>query len=309
MNVLVTGGAGFIGRWVVKRLLSKGSKVIVFDNLSNGSLKNIEEFRKNKNFSFVKGDVANRNAVKKVFRKKIDSCIHLAAQINVQESIDHPERAFTNNLVGTFNVLEECHKRNIKLTIVGTCMVYDTAIGKAIGEEHPVKPASPYAATKLGAEDLALSYYHSYGLPVVVVRPFNTYGPFQKSNLEGGVVSVFVGRELKGEKLLIFGDGRQTRDLLYVEDSADFIVQANMKKAAVGHVINAGSGRDISVNKLALSIAGDKKKIKHIPHIHPQAEISKLLCDPRKAKKLLGWRPKVRLEEGIKRTRAWLESQ
>jgi len=306
MSILVTGGAGFIGRWVVRELLSKGQGVIALDNLSNGSIANIKEFMENPNFTFIKGDILDQRKLGVAFKRGTDACIHLAAQINVQESIDHPERAFKNNVVGSYNVLEECRKRDIKIVLVGTCMVYDAAISKPIHEEHPLKPASPYASSKLAAEELAISHFHGYGLPVVVTRPFNTYGQFQKSNTEGGVVSIFIKRNLKGKPLLVFGDGKQTRDLLYVEDCADFIVRASFNKRAVGEVINAGSGRDISMNDLALMICKDKGRIKHVLHPHPQSEIRKLVCDYSKAKKILSWKPKTPLSEGIKRTTQWL---
>jgi len=308
MGILVTGGAGFIGRWVVKELLSKEQGVVALDNLSNGSVENIKEFKKNPNFTFIRGDILDQRKLGAVFKRGIDTCIHLAAQINVQESIDHPERAFKNNVVGTYNVLDECRKRDAKLVLVGTCMVYDMAVSKPINERHPLKPASPYASSKLAGEELALSYFHAYGLPAVVTRPFNTYGPFQKSNTEGGVVSIFIKRNLEGKPLLIFGDGKQTRDLLYVEDCANFIVRATFSKGAVGEVINAGSGKDISINDLALMICKDKSRIKHVSHPHPRSEIRRLVCDYSKAKKILGWRPKTSLEEGIKRTTQWLAS-
>lgn len=308
MSILVTGGAGFIGRWVVKELLSKKHRVVVVDNLSNSSIKNIREFLKNPNFTFIKEDILNQKKLGAAFKRSINACIHLAAQINVQESIDHPEMALKNNVVGTYNVLEECRKRDIKLVLVGTCMVYDAATSKPINEEHPLNPTSPYASSKLAAEELAISYFHSYNLPVVVTRPFNTYGPFQKSNLEGGVVSIFIKRNLERKPLLVYGDGKQTRDLFYVEDCADFVVQATNNKAAAGEVINAGSGKDISINNLALMICKDKSRIKHVPHPHPQSEFRKLVCDYSKAKKILGWKPETSLDEGIKRTTQWLAS-
>jgi len=308
MSTLVTGGAGFIGRWIVKGLLSKRHRVVALDNLSNGSLKNIREFANNQNFTFLKGDILGRKKLDIVFRKGIDACIHLAAQINVQESIDRPELTFENNIVGTYNVLEECRKNDAKLILVGTCMVYDMAVSRPINERHPLKPASPYASSKLAGEELALSYCHAYGLPVVVTRPFNTYGPFQKSNLEGGVVSIFIQRTLEGKPLLVFGNGKQTRDLLYVEDCADFVIRATFSKGAVGEVINAGSGRDVSINDLALMICKDKRKIKHVPHLHPQSEIRRLVCDYSKARRILNWRPKTSLEDGIKKTTQWLAS-
>lgn len=155
---------------------------------------------------------------------------------------------------------------------------------------------------------MVLSYWYAYKLPAVVIRPFNTYGPMQKSSGEGGVVAIFIRRNLEGLPLNIYGDGCQTRDLLYVEDCAEFVVRAGYSDRVNGEIINAGLGRDISINDLALLIAKDKEKIVHVPHIHPQSEIAKLLCNYQKAKELLGWTPKVSLEEGIKRTEEWIRS-
>jgi dTDP-glucose 4,6-dehydratase len=306
MNVLVTGGSGFIGRWVVKKLLDEGYKVCVLDDLTNGRTENIEEFKKDKNFDFVQGDIRDKEVLMRIF-KDIDVCIHAAAAINVQESIDDPQRYYDVNVNGTFNILEAARNRNVKVVLIGTCMVYDLTASKAISEEHPLNPKSPYAGSKLAAENLALSYYHAYGLPVVITRPFNTYGPYQKSDMEGGVVSIFVNSLLQGEPLKIFGDGTQTRDLLYVEDCAEFIVNASFNENAVGEVINAGSGKDIAIKDLALLICKDPERFVHVKHHHPQSEIPKLLCDYTKAKKLLGWKPKTSLEEGIEKTKEWIK--
>jgi nucleoside-diphosphate-sugar epimerase len=218
-------------------------------------------------------------------------------------------RYYDVNVNGTFNILEAARNRNknVKVVLIGTCMVYDLTASKAISEEHYLNPKSPYAGSKLAAENLALSYYHAYGLPVVITRPFNTYGPYQKSDMEGGVVSIFVKSLLEGETLNIFGDGTQTRDLLYVEDCAEFIVKAAFTEKAVGEVINGGYGHDIAIKDLALLICKDPKRIKHVKHHHPQSEIPKLLCDYTKAKKFLGgWEPKTSLEEGIDKTKAWI---
>jgi UDP-glucose 4-epimerase len=310
MKVLVTGGAGFIGRWVVGRLLARKEEVWVLDDFSNGSGANLEEFRGNPKLKEVlKGDVADETLVAGIFaRTKFDACIHLAAQINVQASIDNPRRDFEVNVVGTRNVLEGCRKNGTRLVLVSTCMVYDTAGSKAIGETHAVNPASPYAASKLSAENMALAYYHTYGLPVVVLRPFNTYGPFQKSNMEGGVISIFIRRAMKGEDLLVFGTGEQTRDLLYVEDCAEFVEKALYAgKKADGQVFNAGLGKDIRIRDLAVLVAGGKKeKVKFVEHHHPQSEIMKLLCNPAKAGKALGWKPRTGIQLGIEKTKKWI---
>lgn len=306
-KILITGGAGFIGRWVVKRFL-QDSEVWVLDNLSNGSTDNIREFMYLPEFKkFVEGDIRDKNLLKELFQNRFDACIHLAARINVQDSIDKPSETFDSDVVGTFNLLEEARQSRTKFIFVSTCMVYDAATdNRRINEEHPVKAASPYAASKLAGEFLTLSYFHAYRLPTVVLRPFNTYGPLQKSTGEGGVIATFLRLTQTGADLHIYGDGKQTRDFLYVEDCAEFIARASSNDAAFGQVINAGSGRDITINDLASLIQTDKSKIKHVPHIHPQSEIYKLECDAARAKKLLGWAPGTSLEQGIGLTAKWL---
>ena len=309
MKVLVTGGAGFIGRWVIKSLLAKGLDIWSLDDLSNGNEDNLKEFAETRNYrGLTIGDVSDIECLANLFRSKFDICIHSAAQINVQESLDNPEKSFKTNITGTYNILSCASKSNTKVILIGTCMVYDMAKLEAISELSPVKPASPYAGSKLAAENLALSYYYGLELPVVILRPFNTYGPFQKTNMEGGVVSIFIKNKLHGDKLRVFGAGTQTRDLLYVEDCADFIAKATLSDNAIGQVINAGSGKDIAINDLALLICEDPSKIEHIEHIHPQSEIPKLLCDYSKAKKLLDWEPKTSLQEGIQKTEQWIKA-
>jgi nucleoside-diphosphate-sugar epimerase len=331
MNTLVTGGAGFIGRWVVKELLQKGYKVTVLDNLSNGQLSNIDEFKDNLNFKFVEGDINNQKVLDKVFEDKFDIIYHLAASINVQESIDDPRTTFFNDTVGTFNILEkaklqmfgkngrmdgdswildnnEDHKPS-KVVFMSTCMVYDKCNEKAIDENHLTKPVSPYGGSKIAAENMVLSYNYAYGMPTVVIRPFNTYGPCQKSGGEGGVVAIFIKNSLEDKDINIYGTGEQTRDLLYVKDCADFIISTGFNDKVNGEIVNAGTGRDITINDLAKLISNDRVKINHIKHIHPQSEIMKLQCDYSKAKKLLNWEPKYTLEQGIVETEEWIKGE
>ncbi|MED1872991.1 SDR family NAD(P)-dependent oxidoreductase [Brevibacillus borstelensis] len=310
MNVLVTGGAGFIGRWVVKRLLEDGHQVWVLDDLSNGRRENIAELETHPGFKqFVQGDIKNEETLEALFSSQFEICYHLGASINVQDSIDDPRTTFNNDTVGTFYIMEQCRKHNVKVVFMSTCMVYDRCSDeKGITEEHPIKPASPYAGSKIAGENMVLSYYYAYGLPTVVIRPFNTYGPFQKTGGEGGVVAIFLKQKLNGGTLNIYGEGTQTRDLLYVEDCARFVVEAGYSDAVNGHIVNAGLGRDISINELAMMIVQDQNRIRHVEHIHPQSEIQKLLCNYDKATKLLGWKPEVSLEEGIRRTEEWIGS-
>jgi len=309
MKVLVTGGAGFIGRWVVKKLLHDGHLVWVLDDMSNGSPDNLAEFVGNPALIVITGDIKNHAVLASLFENKFNLVIHLAANIIVQESIDNPRKVFENDVVGTFNVLEEAKKAGSRFAFMSTCMVYDTASAAgAIAETHPTKAASPYAGAKLSGENMVQSYFHAYDLPTVILRPFNTYGPYQKSTGEGGVISVFIQKDLNSEDLNIYGDGTQTRDLMYVEDCADFVVRAAMSDKCTGQIVNAGLGTDVTINDLAAMICTDKSRIKHVEHIHPQSEIPKLVCDRSKANRLLGWEPKTSLKEGIAKTRDFISN-
>ncbi len=333
MRCLVTGGAGFIGRWLTTKLVAAGHQVLALDDLSNGRRENLRELEGRPGYlGLVEGDIKDAACVGKIFADPWDRVFHLGASIHVQKSIDDPEPTFRNDADGTFRILEACRRqffaangldidarhfdyekdvpklrvRSPRVTVMSTCMVYDLAGGAAIAETHPYRPASPYGAAKIGADMLAISYAKSYSMPVTVVRPFNTFGPFQKSNSEGGVVSIFLKRDLAGEPLLIKGTGEQTRDLLYVEDCADFIMRAAESEQAEGEIINAGTGSDVRIVDLAKMCVSGNNTVEHVTHDHPQAEIMRLLCDSSKAKRLLGWEARVNLEEGLRRTRTWL---
>ncbi|MCD1260829.1 GDP-mannose 4,6-dehydratase [Paenibacillus athensensis] len=311
MNIILTGGAGFIGRWVAKQLLDDGHDVWILDDLSNGRAENLAAFEKHAGLKqFIIGDIKDEELLDQLFSEHaFDICYHLGASINVQDSIDDPRTTFNNDTVGTFFIMEQCRKHQVKVVFMSTCMVYDRCLDeKGITELHPIKPASPYAGAKIAAENMVLSYYYAYGLPVVVIRPFNTYGPFQRTGGEGGVVAIFIKNKLAGKDVHIYGEGTQTRDLLYVEDCARFVVKAGYSERVNGNIVNAGLGRDISINDLASLIVQDSTRIKHVPHIHPQSEIQKLLCNYAKAEELLGWKPQVDLEEGIMRTMEWMKT-
>lgn len=305
MKVLVTGGAGFIGRWISKKFLDEGAEVCIYDNLSNGSEENINEFRSE--ISFVKADIRNRSALERAFRNKFDICVHAAAQINVQNSIDYPDENFDVNVVGSEYVLRECHKTFCKLVHISSCMVYDMSQNGGASENHTVLPKSPYAASKLAADHSVLAYHHAYGDSTLILRPFNIYGPFQKTNTEGGVVSIFVKQLLTNQPLTIFRPGLQTRDLLYIEDCTEFVYKASVSEKCNGMILNAGYDKDIKIIELANLIANnDESKIKFVKHPHPQSEITKLLCDSHKAREMLSWEPRTGIEEGIHKLKEWM---
>jgi nucleoside-diphosphate-sugar epimerase len=334
VKALVTGGAGFIGRWVVKRLLDLEHDVLALDDYSNGRPENLRELESHPRFlGAVRGDIKAADCLAQVFaRGPWDLVFHLAASIHVQRSIDEPEPTFRNDAEGSFRVIEACREqyfrlngldpgarrfdfdrevallkdRRPRLTCMSTCMVYDLAGDAPIPESHPYRPASPYAASKIASDMLALSYFNAYRMPVAVVRPFNTYGPFQKSNSEGGVVSIFLTRDLAGQPLLVKGTGEQTRDLLYVEDCAEFVTTAAIAPGAEGEIVNAGTSSDVSINDLAHLCCSPGNRVEHVAHDHPQAEIMRLRADASKAKRLLGWTATTGLKEGLAQTRAWL---
>jgi len=152
-----------------------------------------------------------------------------------------------------------------------------------------------------------LSYYNAYKLPTVVIRPFNTYGPFQKTGGEGGVVAIFIKNSIDGRDINIYGSGDQTRDLLYVKDCARFVAMAGYLQRVNGELVNAGTGRDVTVNELSEIISKGRTKVNHVRHIHPQSEIMKLKCNYNKAKELMNWEPEFTLEQGVEETEQWIK--
>lgn len=303
MSALVTGGAGFIGRHVVAELLDRGVAVRVLDDLSRARPGSLEAFEGRPSFlGLTKGDITDPAALRRGLLG-VDTIFHLAASVDVGASVYGPVPAVRANVLGTLNVLEAARAANLRLVLVSTCHVYASAAGP-LDEGAATVPASPYAASKLAADDLAMGYRRAFGLRDTIVRPFNIYGPWQRSDLEGGVVARFLQAAMADRTLDVHGDGAQTRDFLFVEDAARGIVDASVE-AAVGQTLNLATGRETSIAELAALIDAGAGRVRQVPHPHPQAEVERYFGNAARARELLNWRARVALPEGLARTRAW----
>lgn len=296
MKVLITGAAGFIGSHMVDRFLSEGIKVVAIDKFAEG----IGQHRLNKYNSrliTIKADIAKEIQIKDSYFKDVDWVFHLAGKSDIAPSISSPLNYHLVNVTGTINILEAARRANVKKFIYpassscyGIPDIYPTA------EIAPIKPQNPYALTKYLGEVYTLHYGQVYKLPVIVLRLFNVYGPkVRKYGSYGPVVSIFMKQKQSGKSLTIVGDGEQTRDFTYISDVIDVFTLA--AKSNITHeVFNVGNDRTYSINKLVNLIGGDKA---YIPK--RSWEQSRSFADISKIKKKLGWRPKVSLEEGIKK--------
>jgi NAD dependent epimerase/dehydratase len=313
-KVLVTGADGFIGSHLTERLVELGHdvKAFVYYNSfnSNGWLDSLskETFSKIKIFS---GDIRDPNGVRKAV-KDCQYVIHLAALIGIPFSYHSPDSYVDTNIKGTLNILNACRDYPVKrVLITSTSEVYGTAKYVPIDEEHDLQGQSPYSATKIGADQMALSYYRSFNLPVVVVRPFNTYGPRQSAR---AVIPTIITQILKGKQKISLGSLNPTRDFVYVKDTVEGFVEILKAKKVLGEVINIATQNEISIrdlfikiNKLCKSnvkILGDS--IRKRP---PKSEVERLLGNNGKIKKLTNWRPKYNLEKGLKETIEWFSNK
>ena len=299
MNIFVTGGAGFIGRHLVKSLLKSGYKVTIFDNFSNSSEKQIAPLVDD-GLNVIRGDITNYESLLNSLSGN-DLVIHLAAQISVQKSIDDPE--FTNkvNVEGTVNLLKACVKQNIKKIIfVSSAAVYGVPDELPISEKSQTKPISPYGESKLAMEKSLEEFSQSNDLNCIILRLFNVYGEGQSIEY-AGVITKFMEKIQSDKPLIIFGDGNNTRDFVSIKDVVNFfhlaIEKLDDKKASI---YNIATGKPISINELAnlmITISGKKLEIKHSKPLegdikHSQASISS-------AQSEIGYSPNVSLREGL----------
>ena len=310
-RVLVTGGAGFISSSFFRHLLAATPHdVVSLDALTYaGNVDNLSDVMGHERLSFVHGDIRNRELVGEIVRE-VDVIINAAAESHVEKSIVEGAREFvTTNVEGTQILLDAIRENPVeRLVLISSSEVYGTAESAPMDEEHPLNPRSPYAATKAGADRLAYSYYVTYGLPIVIVRPFNNYGPYQHPEK---VIPRFITQALLDEPLTIHGDGHASRDWLYVEDHAEAIdaVLAAPIDDVAGEVMNVATGVDISVSRIAdivLEQLGKPTSLKiHLPE--RPGQVDRHIGSTDKAERLLGWRAATSFEDGLARTIAWYQ--
>jgi len=306
LKVLVTGGAGFIGSYVVEALVERGYEVKVFDDLSTGSLENLS--RVAGEMEFVKGDVRDYGALAEHVRG-VDAVIHEAAVRSVVKSMEDPLTTYLVNAQGTLNALWASLRSGVRRFIyASSSSIYGDTPTLPKHEDLKPNPLSPYAASKLAGEDLCRVFHKAYGLPTVSLRYFNVYGPRQRYNPYSGVITIFISRLLRGEPPIIEGDGEQTRDFTYVEDICEATVKALEVEGVEGEAFNVGAGSPVSINQLArmlIELTGC--------HVEPRyaaprkGDVRHNYADVRKAERMLKWRPKTPLRQGLAKTIQWLK--
>jgi UDP-glucose 4-epimerase len=303
-QVLVTGGAGFIGSHLVDRLVDDGFDVLILDNLWSGSLDNVRTQLQGKSVRFVKGDIRDYQTVRNVTEGNT-AVFHLAGVTSVLWSIQNPAETHEVNATGTLNILRASVEAKVtKLIFASSCAVYGDPSRLPIGEEHPTNPMSPYAASKLAAEGYVNVFAKTFGLESTCLRFFNVYGPRQPGGDSGGVIPRFALRLSEGISPTIYGDGEQQRDFVFVEDVVEALVRAFKAVGGPGEVYNIGSGKAFTVNKVFSIIrhrlGKDGIQADHIPA--KPGEIRGSVADIRKATAAFGFKPTVSLENGIELT-------
>ncbi|MCJ7811850.1 NAD-dependent epimerase/dehydratase family protein [bacterium] len=301
MKILVTGGAGFIGSHIADGFINEGHEVIVVDNLSTGKKENI-----NPQAKFYLMDIRSEK-LEKVFKEEmVDIVCHQAAQMDIRKSVADPVYDADVNILGTLNILQNCISHRVKKILFASTggAVYGEQEVFPCNENHPVRPISPYGVTKLSVEKYLFFYGIEYGLKYVILRYANVYGPRQNPSGEAGVVAVFTSKLIAVEQPVINGDGKQTRDYVFVGD----VVQANLKSLSFNgdEIFNIGTGIETDVNqifKILNKLTGAKSQEKHGPP--KKGEQRRSVIDYQKANRLLDWNPEIRLEEGLNRTVAF----
>lgn len=310
-RVMVTGAGGFIGSQLTEQLLGMGctvTAVVHYNSFNRWGWLDYADLGENRDrLNVFTGDIRDPNGMLTAM-EGCDVVFHLAALIGIPYSYHSPDVYVDTNVRGTLNILQAARQLGVKRVVhTSTSEVYGTAQFVPITELHPVNPQSPYAATKAGADFLALTFYRSFETPVVVVRPFNTYGPRQSAR---AIIPTIITQLLAGKETLTLGSLTPTRDLNFVKDTARGFIKAAESERALGEVVNLGSDYEISVGDLARKIALQLGKTVDIrsaeERVRPgMSEVERLWADNKKAKELLDWAPRYTLDEGLKETIAW----
>lgn len=305
-RALVTGGAGFIGSHLSERLAKEKVEVVIIDNLSTGRISNIPS-----GTEFVKGDILDFNLLQSIFKDKIDIVFHLAALVSIRSSIKSFYKDVENNLIGTVNLLQAMQSSKVKKIVFASSMaVYaDSPNPAPINESYRTEPISPYGISKLASEKYIINICNNIGVKPIILRYFNTYGTRQTLTPYVGVITIFINRLLRKKPPVIFGDGKQIRDFVSVED----IVNANIKamySEISGEIFNIGSGKGTSVNEIAELLCGKiNPKIKPENGPCQQGELIYSIANINKAKNLLGYEPMSNLNNDIDRVIEYIISQ
>jgi UDP-glucose 4-epimerase len=307
-RVVVTGGAGFIGSHLVDALATKCGELVVLDDLSVGKLSNIAHHTSKQNFQFVRADVRDLQSLRTVFQPG-DVVFHLAVEC-LRVALFDPIRAHRVNATGSLNVCIAAHENGAeRLIYVSSSEVYGTAETIPMDETHPLRPTTTYGADKAAGELTALAFWRTYGFPVIVVRPFNAYGPREHvDGPSGEVIPRFVERAMNGQRPIIFGDGSQTRDFTWVVDTARGILEAGQCDELIGQEVNIARGEEVSINDLARLVIDATGQSGLEPEYRParEGDVKRHLAGTRKAKELLGFASTVAIEQGISNYVRWI---
>lgn len=300
-RILVTGGAGFIGSHLADEMIKDRYEVTVLDDFSTGKTGNIKQAITSPSFRLIRADLRSKPSVKEAVGEA-EVVFHLAAQTSVPYSIRHPSITRDTNVTGTMNVLEACLNSQAKQFIfVSTCAVYGEAQHLPISEEHPAHPTSPYAESKLEAEQLCRKFMASHGLKTTILRPFNVYGPRMRKDQYAGVIASFLQRLRNGKPPIIYGDGTQTRDFIHVQDAVHAMKAVIGNDRAGGQTFNVATGAPTTITQLAqlLTELVDDENVKPQHTAARQGDLKQSYADIHKARSLLGFEPKVRLKQGL----------
>ena len=308
-RVLVTGGAGFIGSELTRQLKDQGDHVLVVDNLVNGREENLDGVLGDQVELHV-DDIRDRSRMSELMQG-VDLVFHLAC-LGVRHSIHSPAESHDVNASATLHLLQTAREASVKRFIyVSSSEVYGTGKWAPMTEEHPTFPMTVYGAAKLAGECYTRAYHRTYGFPTVVVRPFNSFGPrCHHEGDSGEVIPKFLLRCMTGKPMVIFGDGTQTRDFTFVEDTARGILLAGYSQDAIGETINIGQGQELTINELAEQVAkviGQENAAVTYAEQRP-GDVLRLFADSEQAKELLGFSPAIGMLDGLRRLKRWYET-